>query len=441
MWSRKPTPVSRVPSPLPSSARVRRTSVSPVLRSIVAVRAGVGHTCSFMSWMLGLEPCCGHETDSPQVTHRPRRHGQGSLRGPPSTPRAPRTPPRARSARPPRPACAPFPAHADPHLLHPPAEVPRRQPRGKARRAAGRQHVVGARHVVAERGRARRADEQRSRPSARSARAPRRRRRSAPGARARARSRAPPPRARPPPRTSAHAASPTVGTCRRRIRSSASPARRASRARRRDRHDEAARAVLGLREHVERGQLHLARAGVRAEHDHEVARPREPVDPDRRRQLALGLLHVQVARADDHVDAAAPSRCRTPARRSPARRRSGTRAPPRTAGSAEDRRVDLPVRARRRAHDDVQHARRARRHDAHHDRARIRRAPARHIHGGRLHRHLAQRITSGPAAARPSTSSLTPAWATARDVRDRHLQPGHELQRQPLDRRVELLLR
>src|SRR5580692_11951491 len=38
MWSRKPTPVARVPAPLPSSVNVRRTSVSAVLRSIVAVR-------------------------------------------------------------------------------------------------------------------------------------------------------------------------------------------------------------------------------------------------------------------------------------------------------------------------------------------------------------------------------------------------------------------
>ena len=38
MWSKKPTPVSRVPAPLPDRPSVRATSVSPVLRLIVAVR-------------------------------------------------------------------------------------------------------------------------------------------------------------------------------------------------------------------------------------------------------------------------------------------------------------------------------------------------------------------------------------------------------------------
>src|SRR5437660_10218503 len=41
MWSRNPIPVLRVPAPVPSSARARRTSVSPVLRSIVAVRGAI----------------------------------------------------------------------------------------------------------------------------------------------------------------------------------------------------------------------------------------------------------------------------------------------------------------------------------------------------------------------------------------------------------------
>ena len=43
---------------------------------------------------------------------------------------------------------------ADAHLAHAPAEVPRRQRGGEARGAAGGQHVVGARDVVAEGGRA-----------------------------------------------------------------------------------------------------------------------------------------------------------------------------------------------------------------------------------------------------------------------------------------------
>jgi hypothetical protein len=69
--------------------------------------------------------------------------------------------------------------------------------------------------------------------------------------------------------------------------------------------------VLGLREHVQRCQPETVRSAVfvelpldvRAERDQQVARAGEAVDADRRRQLVLGLLHVQVARADDHVDA------------------------------------------------------------------------------------------------------------------------------------------
>src|SRR2546429_976040 len=41
MWSRKPTPVLPGPAPVPSSAAQRRTCVSAVLRSIVALRAGI----------------------------------------------------------------------------------------------------------------------------------------------------------------------------------------------------------------------------------------------------------------------------------------------------------------------------------------------------------------------------------------------------------------
>ena len=127
MWSRKPTPVSRVPAPLPSSASVSLTSVSPVLRSIVAVRVGSSLLNSRRT-RASIDSAC---------TSKPSARAIGA------------------------PAAASFSAAvADPHLGHPAPEVARREHRGEARRAAGRQHVVGAGDVVAERGRARGADEQ-----------------------------------------------------------------------------------------------------------------------------------------------------------------------------------------------------------------------------------------------------------------------------------------
>ena len=42
MWSKKPTPVSRVPAPVPERPSVSETSVSPVLRCSWAVRVTGG---------------------------------------------------------------------------------------------------------------------------------------------------------------------------------------------------------------------------------------------------------------------------------------------------------------------------------------------------------------------------------------------------------------
>ena len=41
MWSKKPTPVSRLPAPVPDRPSVSETSVSPVLRVSWAVRVTV----------------------------------------------------------------------------------------------------------------------------------------------------------------------------------------------------------------------------------------------------------------------------------------------------------------------------------------------------------------------------------------------------------------
>ena len=133
--------------------------------------------------------------------------------------------------------------------------------------------------------------------------------------------------------TSANAASPTVGRSTTSASSAAAERARTTVRGRRDRGDEAALAVLGLGEHVERGQRSSRSPTSGAEHDQQVARAGEAVDADERRELVLGLLHVQVARARRSRRRARPSRCRRRARRSPARRPCGTRARPRTAGT------------------------------------------------------------------------------------------------------------
>ena len=65
--------------------------------------------------------------------------------------------------------------------------------------------------------------------------------------------------------------------------------------------------MLGLGEHVERRQPQLALGDLAAEQHEQVARAGEAVDPDGGGELVLGLLHVEVAGADDHVDAATVS--------------------------------------------------------------------------------------------------------------------------------------
>ena len=78
--------------------------------------------------------------------------------------------------------------------------------------------------------------------------------------------------------------------------------------------------------------------------------PGEPVDAHVAEHLALGLLTQRVARARDHVDRRARSRCRRPARRSPARRPSGRPRYPAEHAGGEDHRVGPAAGPRRRAH-------------------------------------------------------------------------------------------
>ena len=99
-------------------------------------------------------------------------------------------------------------------------------------------------------------------------------------------------------------------------------------------------AVLGLGQQVERDQLGV---GARGGHHHQLARPGDAVDADLARHLALGLLHLGVARARRSRRPAGPTRCRRRARRSPGRRPSGR---PRSRRTARRRPGSSGARAR-----------------------------------------------------------------------------------------------
>ncbi len=110
MWSRKPTPVARVPAPVPSRVERQRTSVSPVRRSTVAVR--------LMGLVILPDVHCAR-------LHRARVPLEALRAGD-----------RARRRRR---VCARRPPHgAEPHLRHAPAEVRGREPGGEACGARGR---------------------------------------------------------------------------------------------------------------------------------------------------------------------------------------------------------------------------------------------------------------------------------------------------------------
>ncbi len=297
MWSRKPTPVSRVPAPVPSSASVSRTSVSPVLRSIVAVRLIAR---GFSRTRASIDSAC---TSNPSARAIGRRRGRQLAAAP-----------------------------SDVHLGHAPAEVARGERRGEARRAARRQHVVGAGDVVAERGRAGRADEQAA-GAERDHRGERLdlcadelqvlgcecvRERHAPACVVDLHERE---------RRVADGRALATSCLEHRGERIAERARAAH-----DRHHEAALAVLGLGEHVERRQFDLVLARLCAEQHEQVARTGEAVDPHRSRRASAwppartGCPARRPRRRDRR------SRCRTRARRSPARRPCGRRARRRTAG-------------------------------------------------------------------------------------------------------------
>ena len=310
MWSRKPTPVSRVPAPVPS-----RASVEAAPRS----RRSCARSSAVRLMAARILP----------------------LRAPPSTRRAPRSPRRGRSAPRRRRACAA--RRADPHLGHPcggsaAATAPRRSARRRRSAARGWSRRRSRRRRSRSRRPTNRQPARLTSGASASTSAPISCRCS--GANAFASSIAS--RGVGDLRRRANAASPTR-------RALDAPAARASRRARRRRprdgetaDDEAARAVLGLGEHVERRQVAArARRRSRAEHDEQVARARRS---RRCRRCAeswcLASCTYRLPGPDDHVDAARRSRCRRRARRSPGRRPSGRRARtphsrqvPRIAGS------------------------------------------------------------------------------------------------------------
>ena len=215
----------------------------------------------------------------------------------------------------------------------------------EARRAAGRQHVVGARGVVAERRRAARARRRRSRRPARAAiasSAPSKASSRCSGASASASASALEDPGREDQRQRRVGdARPLGGERRRRARR----AGRAAPASVEIDDQRAVGAVLGLGAEVEREPV-----GVRAVESATIASslgPGEPVDADDAGDLALRLGDVAVARAGDHVDGARSSRSRRRARRSPGRRRARRpRRPPAIAQAARTTRVGAAVGVR-----------------------------------------------------------------------------------------------
>ena len=124
--------------------------------------------------------------------------------------------------------------------------------------------------------------------------------------------------------------------------------------------------MLGLREQVERRQARVGAGGG----DHEqVGRPGEAVDPDAAGDLALGLLHVEVAGPDDHVD----GRDRLRAERQRGDRLRAAHAVDLVGAAAARRRRGS--RDARRGDDDLLDAGRPGGGDAHDHRRRVRRRP------------------------------------------------------------------
>ena len=152
----------------------------------------------------------------------------------------------------------------------------------------------------------------------------------------------------------------------------------------------------------------------------------------------LGLLHVQVPRADDHVHGLDGLG---------AEREGGDRlgAPhavdagdPAQAAGAEDHRIDVPVGPRGGAHGHVDDPGGAGADDPHHDGARVGGAAGGNVDGGRQHRDLAEGDLVALGKAHGAVG-VDPGLGHQGDVGDRDLESRDQLQGQLGDGGVELL--
>ena len=115
-------------------------------------------------------------------------------------------------------------------------------------------------------------------------------------------------------------------------------------------HERAVRAVLGLRQQVERDQLGSASLGRDTT---QLARPRHAVDADLAEHLALGLLRPTGCRARRSRRPAGTTPSRTPARRSPGRRPPVDLVDSAERAGGQDHRVDARLGPRRGADRDL----------------------------------------------------------------------------------------
>ena len=367
-WSKKPTPVSRSPAPVPSRSSDSETSVSPVVRWICAVRLTRG------------APWTRRARESPRRARGRRRAG-------------------ARRAA--RLAGQGYASHAAP-------ERGRREgATGSARRrrwaARGSSRRRSRRRPCRRRAptntqpalRTRSASASASSPtssrcsgaicSASCSAAPRVRRVDQPAARRPRRSAGPAPAAR---RASATASS-----------SAASGEMQP---------DRAVLAVLGLGQQVERDQLRVGAAAAAITTS--SLGPAMPVDADLRRPPGASPPARTGCRARRSRRRPAPTRCRRRARRSPARRPSGRpRSPRRATQAARITGCARPPRPGGAQTAISLDARGPRRDRAHHDRRRVRRAAARHVDR--------RAAAPGPRRPRPrwpsGSSTRSPARAAA----------------------------
>ena len=198
---------------------------------------------------------------------------------------------------------------------------------------------------------------------------------------------------------------------------------------------EALGAVLCLREQVCGNQFELGRID-RVEHDHQIARALEAVDAHVARHLPLGLLHVEVARAGDHVHSPhllGPVGERRDRVR-PAHRKHLVHAAQPAGG--QDRGVYLAVETGRRADHDLVHPGDPGGYGAHDHGARVGRAAARHVDPGAAHRDFAQQYAL-PLLQRHLDVVPQAGTSHGGDVGHGQRQAGPHLGIEPGERRLD----